>query len=128
MKPEESTECQQTLFSWWVMGGWGSGHKTNPLYSGVCNGQKLQLSYVSNTLSLFPYCCLAIYNAVRKFFTFGSRRACVLDCIQNISQSEILSPHCLTSLIGASLSEPHTSGTACGSVFVTYLFACSHIP
>ena len=70
------------------------------------------LTFITLALPSFPYCSLAICNAVRKMFTFGSRRACVLDCIQNISQSEILSPHCLTSLIGASLSEPHTSGTS----------------
>ena len=40
--------------------------------------------------------------------------------------TEIL--HNLVHIFGASLSEPHTSGSALERVFVMYLFACSHIP
>ena len=73
-------------------GGRGSGHKTNQLYGGVCNGQKLQLSYVCNTLSLFPYCSLAICNAVRKFLLLAAAEL-VCWIAFKISLSRRSSPH-----------------------------------
>ena len=73
-------------------GGGGSGHKTNPLYGGVCNRQMLQLSYVCNNLSLFPYCSLAICNAVRKFLLLAAAKL-VCWIAFKISLSRRSSPH-----------------------------------
>ena len=42
-----------------------------------------------------------------------------------LHSTEIL--HNLVHIFGASLSEPHTSGSALERVFVMYLFACGHI-
>ena len=71
-------------------GGGGLGTRLIHCMVGVCNGQKLQLSYICNTLSLFPYCSLAICNAVRTFLLLAAAELVCWIAFKHLSVGDLL--------------------------------------